>query len=143
MLLSKWDDKLKTILNEDNYTCMEITDEAHYNQLMKVFPCQVDDLAKSDKFSRQQSDGKTEFFRIMPYSICVPKIFAEIKNFVANCAKFAEGLNSSKTELDDMIRKPTNRLITDKLNENIKTLINVVSLTQVRKARSSAADKLD
>ena len=30
-----------------------------------------------------------------------------------------------------MIRKPTNKLITDKLNENIRNLINKVSLAQV------------
>jgi len=37
----------------------------------------------------------------------------------------------SQTELDDMIRKPTNKLITDKLNENIRGLIVKVSLAQV------------
>jgi hypothetical protein len=30
-----------------------------------------------------------------------------------------------------MIRKPTNKLITDKLNENIRSLLNNVSLAQV------------
>jgi hypothetical protein len=67
----------------------------------------------------------------MPYSSCVPKIFNEIKEFVNNCVKFAEGLNSSQTELDDMVRKPTNRLITDKLKENISSLIQDVTLAQV------------
>jgi hypothetical protein len=67
----------------------------------------------------------------MPYSACVPKIFVEIKEFVNNCVKFAEGLNSSQTELDDMIRKPTNKLITDKLNENIRKLIAQVTLAQL------------
>ena len=69
----------------------------------------------------------------MPYSSCVPKIFNEIKEFVNNCVKFAEGLNSSQTELDDMVRKPTNRLITDKLRENISSLIQDVTLAQVCK----------
>ena len=41
----------------------------------------------------------------------------------------------SQTELDDMIRKPTNKLITDKLNENIRYLISQVSLAQVNRIK--------
>jgi exocyst complex component 6 len=59
----------------------------------------------------------------MYYTPSVPNIFNEIKIFIDNCAKFAEGLNSSQTELDDMVRKPTNKLITDRLKENLSNLI--------------------
>lgn len=122
MLLDKSSEKIKTILTEDNYTCMEIDSQEAYNLLMEFFPLDIKET---------KTDNSGEFFRRLPYSGCVPKIFLEIKEFVNNCVKFSEGLNSSQTELDDMIRKPTNRLITERLSENIRQLINRVSLTQV------------
>jgi hypothetical protein len=139
MLLLKWDEKIRNILLEDNYNCMEIDSEEAYKKLLEIFPCELNTLNKSkysvlnieydEASSPRSKDGR--FFKRMPYSACVPKLFFEIKDFVNNCAKFAEGLNSSQTELDDMVRKPTNKLITDKLNENIRSLIRTVSLAQV------------
>lgn len=129
VLLLKWDDKFKKILSKDNYNCMEIEDPEEYKQLIESFPCQLDVSLKSTEHKDNQQQAK--FVKRLPYSACVPKLFVEIKEFVNNCAKFAEGLNSSQTELDDMIRKPTNKLITDKLNENIRSLLNNVSLAQV------------
>ncbi|RNA09952.1 exocyst complex component 6B [Brachionus plicatilis] len=122
MLLNKSSDKIQTILTEDNYTCMEIDSEEAYKLLMEFFPLDL---------KEPKSGNSEEFFRRLPYSGCVPKIFLEMKEFVNNCVKFSEGLNSSQTELDDMIRKPTNRLITERLSENIRQLINRVSLTQL------------
>jgi hypothetical protein len=142
MLLDKWDGKIRNILQNDNYNCMEIDSEEAFNKLVEIFPCElkntmnqgkskysVMNLEYDEKSSSVTKDGK--FLKRMPYSACVPKLFVEIKEFVNNCAKFAEGLNSSQTELDDMVRKPTNHLITLKLNGNIKSLIKTVSLAQV------------
>lgn len=126
MLLDKSSDRIKTILTEDNYTCMEIDSKEAYKLLMEYFPLDL---------KEPKADDSENFFRRFPYSGCVPKIFLEIKDFVNNCVKFSEGLNSSQTELDDMIRKPTNRLITERLSENIRQLINRVSLTQVDKKK--------
>jgi hypothetical protein len=47
---------------------------------------------------------------------------------------------NSQTELDDMVRKPTNKLITDKLKENIYALLNNVSLGQVSSCLRTASD---
>lgn len=100
MLLQKWDEKLRDISNEDNYTCMEIDSEEAYNKLMQIFPCQLSSTMKSkysmlnfpEQTSTSDVDGK--YLKRMPYSACVPKIFIQIKEFVNNCVKFAEGLNS-------------------------------------------------
>lgn len=140
MLLIKWSDKIKYILSEDNYNCMEIDNEQAYKKLMQIFPCELKITLKTKNTtitfnppeSLDNSNKKqAPFLKRLPYSACVPKLFVEMKEFVNNCVKFSEGLNSSQTELDDMIRKPTNKLITDKLNENIRLLINKVSLAQV------------
>lgn len=102
MLLTKWNDKIKSILNEDNYNCMEIDNSEAYDKLMIVFPCDANSI-KSKYVLANQESGSVEaasqsqsgkFFKRMPYSACVPKLFVEMKEFVNYCAKFAEGLNS-------------------------------------------------
>ena len=110
----KWDEKIKEILKKDNYNCIELHNVEEYNKIMESFPCQLDVSLRSNE--KDEISSKNNFIKRLPYSACVPKIFTEIKEFVNNCAKFAEGLNSSQTELDDMIRKPTNKLITDRLH---------------------------
>ncbi len=145
-LIENWDAKIRVILEKDNYSCMELDSEEAYNKLMEIFPCRLNDAMRS-KYSimnlviddNMDGNGKSKssaenggsFYKRLPYSACVPKIFLELKEFVNNCVKFAEGLNSSQTELDDMVRKPTNRLIIEKLRDNIKELISRVSLAQV------------
>ena len=129
VLLLKWNDTIKEILSQDNYNCMELDNEEDYKRLMEAFPCRLDVSLNNSNGATSQPLGA--FLVRLPYSACVPKIFVQIKEFVNNCVKFADGLNSSQTELDDMVRKPTNKLITDKLNENIRSLIKKVSLAQL------------
>ena len=129
VLLLKWNDTIKQILSQDNYNCMELDNEEDYKRLMEAFPCRLDVSLNNSNAATTQPGGA--FLVRLPYSACVPKIFVQIKEFVNNCVKFADGLNSSQTELDDMVRKPTNKLITDKLNENIRNLIKKVSLAQL------------
>ena len=93
VLLMKWNEKIKDILKKDNYSCMEIEDQKEYDRLMKSFPCQLDVSLLTNE-SDEKSSKNSKFIKRLPYSACVPKIFVEIKEFVNNCAKFAEGLNS-------------------------------------------------
>lgn len=91
MLLIKWDDKIKRILSEDNYNCMEIDDEEAYNKLLEIFPVKlnISIVGRDEKSMKGEKSVKR-----MPYSACVPKLFIEMKEFVNNCVRFAEGLNS-------------------------------------------------
>jgi hypothetical protein len=41
MLLDKWNKKMGNILKEDNYSCMEISNQNELDKLMNEFPCQV------------------------------------------------------------------------------------------------------
>lgn len=92
MLLVKWNEKIRTILNEDNYNCMEITHESDYTRLMEIFPVK---LSVSIVAMQEEKPIKGEkFIKRLPYSACVPKLFIEMKEFVNNCVRFAEGLNS-------------------------------------------------
>lgn len=91
LLLIKCDEKIKQILSEDNYNCIEINSENEYNQCREEFPCPLDVSLKNDNAA--SSHDSFVGYRL-PYSACVPKIFIEIKEFVNNCKKFADGLNS-------------------------------------------------
>lgn len=103
LLLTQWNQRFRDILSQDNYTQMPIEDETKYQLLLRQFPLRIEAIEK------------LPFPRALPYSESVPKIFLEIKDFATVCAKFAKGLNVSKTEIDDMIRKPTNLLLTKTL----------------------------
>ena len=103
MLLKNWDDKIKKILKEDNYNCMEIDSEDAYNKLMEIFPCKLNLSVKSsfstfnfpDVSVLPPVDVNGVYLRRMPYSACVPKIFVEIKEKVPFETFFAFSANSS------------------------------------------------
>lgn len=98
MLLLKWDEKIKKILSEDNYNCMENDNEEAYNRLMEIFPVKLNISITALTNEGGKRGGET-YLRRMPYSACVPKLFIEMKDFVNNCVKFAEGLNSRYARL--------------------------------------------
>ncbi|CAF1135707.1 unnamed protein product [Rotaria sordida] len=119
LLLTQWGQKFKEILRKDNYTQMVIEDETQYQLLLRQFPLRI------------EATEKLPFPRSLPYSESVPKIFLEIKDFAAVCAKFAKGLNVSKTEIDDMIRKPSNLLLTKTLKSSLVDLTAAESELQL------------
>ncbi|CAF4252675.1 unnamed protein product, partial [Adineta steineri] len=119
LLLTQWNQKFSEILTKDNYTPMIIEDETKYQLLLRQFPLRI------------EATEKLPFPRSLPYSESVPKIFLEIKDFASICAKFAKGLNVSKTEIDDMIRKPTNLLLTKTLKSALVELTAAESETQL------------
>ena len=53
----------------------------------------------------------------------VPKVYEVVKEFVCASLKYTEELNLSQTEVDDMIRKSTNLLLTRTLSGCLTTLI--------------------
>ncbi|UJR27102.1 hypothetical protein I4U23_008402 [Adineta vaga] len=119
LLLTQWNQRFKEILTKDNYTPMVIEDETKYQLLLRQFPLRI------------EATEKLPFPRSLPYSESVPKLFLEIKDFAAVCAKFAKGLNVSKTEIDDMIRKPTNLLLTKTLKMSLVELTAAESEAQL------------
>ncbi|CAF3446362.1 unnamed protein product [Rotaria sp. Silwood1] len=119
LLLTQWSQKFKEILKKDNYIQMVIEDETQYQLLLRQFPLRI------------EATEKLPFPRSLPYSESVPKIFLEIKDFAAVCAKFAKGLNVSKTEIDDMIRKPSNLLLTKTLKSALVDLTAAESEPQL------------
>lgn len=53
----------------------------------------------------------------------VPRVYQQVKDFVIASLKYTDELNLSQTEVDDMIRKSTNLLLTRTLSGCLTTLI--------------------
>lgn len=58
----------------------------------------------------------------------VPRVYQQVKDFVNASLKYTEELNLSQTEVDDMMRKSTNQLLTITLSGCLTTLIQKHSI---------------
>ncbi len=70
----------------------------------------------------------SEFPRKFPFSLMVPRVYQQVKDFVNASLKYTEELNLSQTEVDDMMRKSTNQLLTITLSGCLTTLIQKHSI---------------
>ncbi|XP_005385640.1 PREDICTED: exocyst complex component 6B isoform X4 [Chinchilla lanigera] len=110
-LLKKWAGIFRNILDSDNYSPIPVTSEDMYKKVVGQFPFQDTELEKQS------------FPKKFPFSEFVPKVYNEIKEFIYACLKFSEDLHLSSTEVDDMIRKSTNLLLTRTLSNCLQNVI--------------------
>ncbi|GAB1290998.1 Exocyst complex component 6B [Apodemus speciosus] len=110
-LLKKWAGVFRNILDSDNYSPIPVTSEETYKKVVGQFPFQDIELEKQP------------FPKKFPFSEFVPKVYNQIKEFIYACLKFSEDLHLSSTEVDDMIRKSTNLLLTRTLSNSLQNVI--------------------
>ncbi|XP_051473290.1 exocyst complex component 6B isoform X4 [Apus apus] len=110
-LLKKWSGVFRNILDSDNYSPIPVTNEEVYKKIVGQFPFQDTELEKQP------------FPKKFPFSEFVPKVYNQIKEFIYACLKFSEDLHLSSTEVDDMIRKSTNLLLTRTLSNCLQNVI--------------------
>ncbi|XP_048660077.1 exocyst complex component 6B isoform X7 [Marmota marmota marmota] len=110
-LLKKWGGIFRNILDSDNYSPIPVTSEEMYKKVVGQFPFQDTELEKQP------------FPKKFPFSEFVPKVYNQIKEFIYACLKFSEDLHLSSTEVDDMIRKSTNLLLTRTLSNSLQNVI--------------------
>uniref|UniRef100_A0A8C6XDA1 Exocyst complex component n=1 Tax=Naja naja TaxID=35670 RepID=A0A8C6XDA1_NAJNA len=120
-LLKKWAGAFRNILDLDNYSPISVADEEQYEKLVGQFPFHDAELEKQP------------FPRKFPFSELVPRVYNQIKEFIYACLKFSEDLHLSSTEVDDMIRKSTNLLLTRTLSSCFQNAIRKknVGLTEL------------
>uniref|UniRef100_A0A8C5GBK2 Exocyst complex component n=1 Tax=Gouania willdenowi TaxID=441366 RepID=A0A8C5GBK2_GOUWI len=115
MALSKIIAVLRThsvsIFELDNYSPIPVDTEEEYNLVVSRFPFHDTDIEKQD------------FPKKLPMSQSVPQIYTQVKEFIYASLKFSESLHRSSTEIDDMLRKSTNLLLTRTLNSCLQNLI--------------------
>ncbi|XP_044791253.2 exocyst complex component 6 isoform X6 [Bubalus bubalis] len=110
-LLKKWAGVFRDIFEEDNYSPIPIVSEEEYRAIISKFPFQDPDLEKQP------------FPKKLPMSQSVPHIYIQVKEFIYASLKFSESLHRSSTEIDDMLRKSTNLLLTRTLSSCLLNLI--------------------
>ncbi|KAM9212687.1 exocyst complex component 6B isoform 3-T3 [Dugong dugon] len=110
-LLKKWAGIFRNILDSDNYSPIPVTSEDMYKKVVGQFPFQDIEMEKQ------------AFPKKFPFSEFVPKVYNQIKEFIYACLKFSEDLHLSSTEVDDMIRKSTNLLLTRTLSNSLQNVI--------------------
>uniref|UniRef100_A0A7N6A8X9 Exocyst complex component n=1 Tax=Anabas testudineus TaxID=64144 RepID=A0A7N6A8X9_ANATE len=95
----------------DNFSPIPVSTEQQYRHYTSQFPLQDPELEK------------LPFPKKFPFSEFVPKVYCQIKEFIYACLKYSEDLHLSSTEVDDMIRKSTNLLLTRTLSHCLQYAI--------------------
>nr|XP_033467399.1 exocyst complex component 6 isoform X3 [Epinephelus lanceolatus] len=110
-LLKKWAVVFREIFEMDNYSPIPVETEEEYKLVVSRFPFHDAEIEKQD------------FPKKLPMSQSVPQIYTQVKEFIYASLKFSESLHRSSTEIDDMLRKSTNLLLTRTLSSCLQNLI--------------------
>ncbi|XP_047673208.1 exocyst complex component 6 isoform X1 [Tachysurus fulvidraco] len=110
-LLKKWVLVFREIFELDNYSPLPVENEAEYKLVVSRFPFHDAEIEKQP------------FPKKLPMSQSVPQIYIQVKEFIYASLKFSESLHRSSTEIDDMLRKSTNLLLTRTLSSCLQNLI--------------------
>uniref|UniRef100_A0A671V1S5 Exocyst complex component n=1 Tax=Sparus aurata TaxID=8175 RepID=A0A671V1S5_SPAAU len=110
-LLKKWALVFREIFELDNYSPIPVETEEEYKLVISRFPFHDAEIEKQD------------FPKKLPMSQSVPQIYTQVKEFIYASLKFSESLHRSSTEIDDMLRKSTNLLLTRTLSSCLQNLI--------------------
>ncbi|XP_051522712.1 exocyst complex component 6 isoform X1 [Myxocyprinus asiaticus] len=110
-LLKKWALVFREIFEQDNYSPIPVDTEEEYKSVINRFPFHDAEIEKQ------------QFPKKLPMSQSVPQIYSQVKEFIYASLKFSESLHRSSTEIDDMLRKSTNLLLTRTLSCCLQNLI--------------------
>jgi len=110
------DNVLDLILFEMFIILLQVTTQLEYDEVLNLFPYHDEELEKA------------EFPKKFPFSDMVPKIYQQVKEFIYACLKFSEDLNFTQTEIDEMICKSTNLLLTRTFSGCLSSLFRKPSL---------------
>ncbi|XP_077356155.1 exocyst complex component 6B isoform X2 [Festucalex cinctus] len=124
ILLKRWNVTFRQVLDQDNFSPIPVSTEQDYRHYTSQFPLQDPELEK------------LPFPKKLPFSEFVPKVYCQLKEFIYACLKYSEDLHLSSTEVDDMIRKSTNLLLTRTLSHCLhyaikKKNVGLAELVQV------------
>lgn len=128
ILMKRWSIVFKNILESDNYHPIQVNSIEEYNQVLSEFP-----YVETEYLS---VDEKSQFPRKFPFSSFVPKVYSQVKQFILSCIQFSQDINSSQREVEDMVRKSTNTLLTRTLgtclsNQIKKPGLGLLQLIQI------------
>ncbi|CAG9857330.1 unnamed protein product [Phyllotreta striolata] len=104
VLMQRWVQVFRKILADEDFRPIEVNNQEELNEVLLSFPWEGD------------LPDDIRYPYVFPFSSMVPKIYREVKEFIYACIKFSEDLNLSQVEVDEMIRKSMNLLLTRTFN---------------------------
>uniref|UniRef100_A0A4W3KDX4 Exocyst complex component n=1 Tax=Callorhinchus milii TaxID=7868 RepID=A0A4W3KDX4_CALMI len=114
-LLKKWAAVFREIFESDNYSPIPAANEEEYRMVISRFPFHDSELEKRP------------FPKRFPVSQSVPEIYKEFKEFIythlLSCLHNFNTVHAIGKEIDDMLRKSTNLLLTRTLSGCLQNLI--------------------
>ncbi|XP_043480263.1 exocyst complex component 6B isoform X2 [Leptopilina heterotoma] len=116
VLMQHWVQVFRDILEEDNFLPIQVSSQEECDNVLGSFPYRNKELQTS------------EFPKVFPFSPMVPKVYQQVKEFIYACLKFSEDLNLTQTEIDEMICKSTNLLLTRTFSGCLSSLFRKPSL---------------
>ncbi|XP_069678195.1 exocyst complex component 6 isoform X3 [Periplaneta americana] len=116
VLMQRWVQVFREILDEESFLPIQVSSQAEYDNVVESFPF------------HDQAIELLPFPKRFPFSPLVPKVYQQVKEFIYACLKFSEDLNLSQAEVDDMIRKSTNLLLTRSFSGCLSSLFRKPSL---------------
>ncbi|KAL2731389.1 exocyst complex component 6 isoform X1 [Vespula squamosa] len=116
VLMQHWVQVFRDILDEDSFLPLQVTSQAEYESILSSFPYHDEELQKA-KFPKK-----------FPFSAMVPKVYQQVKEFIYACLKYSEDLNFTQAEIDEMICKSTNLLLTRTFSGCLSSLFRKPSL---------------
>eukprot|EP01135_Chromosphaera_perkinsii_P000670 Nk52_evm37s147 gene=Nk52_evmTU37s147 len=154
VLMNEWARYFTNHFNQDNYQPLVVNNMEEYLAIQAMYPFKEDEEEQEDdgdenanrdanemgqggqgsgadaKGGVKDNAGSTmQFPKQLKFSISVPYVFKDIKEFIAACKVYAENINMSHTEVDDVVRKSANTLMTKTLNEVMNKVIMSKNLT--------------
>ncbi|XP_015781570.1 exocyst complex component 6B isoform X1 [Tetranychus urticae] len=114
ILMKQWCSIFRSIFDADDYHPLQVYTPSQYNEIIAEFPFYENETV---------SIGESDYPKKFPFSSFVPKVFIQVKRFINACREFSSDLNISATEIEDMVRKSTNLLLTRTLSGCLSVLI--------------------
>lgn len=118
LLMRRWSTTFTRIFEMDNFSPIVVDNQSDYEAVLREFPYNPSPADNSPNGSPVQS-----FPMKFPFSAFVPKVYSEVKKFILCCLQFCRDTNFNHREVEDMIRKSTNILLTRTLGGCLSNLI--------------------
>ncbi|KAI5706490.1 hypothetical protein M8J76_006185 [Diaphorina citri] len=116
VLMQRWVQVFRELLEQESFIPIQVETQEEYDDIVETFPF-IDEHLETAPFPKK-----------FPFSQMVPNVYQQVKEFIYACLKFSEDLNLSQSEVDDMMRKSTNLLLTRTFSGCLSSLFHKPSL---------------
>ncbi|KAI8922248.1 exocyst complex subunit Sec15-like-domain-containing protein [Powellomyces hirtus] len=131
LMKSRCAEAVTQIVDEDEYAPMIVNDQAEYDLVTTAFKLKDESKTKNLKFVSREWASNIRFPKTLPFSKGFPRCCTAIKDFIIGFYRFAEGFEQQYNEMDDLLKKSLEKLISQNLNGSLMSKIMVNNISQV------------